>query len=264
MRKLFPALLAGAVLATAACSDDDGADALAAPQLSVRLTDAPADYDAVVVEVVDVQLRFGDGEATSAPEVYSGSYDLLELSNGIDTLIAAGEVPAGTLQEIRLVLGDGNYLVVDSNQYALSTPSAQQSGLKIKLDGTELAPGRAYELLLDFDAGRSVVEAGGSGKYNLKPVIRATLSEIDDPENARITGVLAPGERQYVFAYQTGGDTLGTYADTLGAFAIVDVPAGIYTVEVAPTDSATAPLAQVTDVLVVQGEVTDVGTIQLD
>lgn len=252
-----------AAAALGACSQDDSPET-AAPQLQVRLTDAPSDYEAVLVEVVDVELRFGDGEARSAAETYGGTYDLLELSGGLDTLIAAGEVPAGPLREVRLVLGDGNFVQIDSVRYALSTPSAQQSGLKVKLDGTERQPGRAYELLLDFDAGRSVVEAGNSGQYNLKPVIRATLSEVDDPQTARIEGRVDPAGRQYVFAYPATGDTIGTYADSLGAFALVEVPAGLYTVEVAASDSSGHGGATVTDVLVVQGQTTDVGRIALE
>ena len=42
-----------AAAALGACSQDDSPDT-AAPQLEVRLTDAPGDHEAVLVEVVDV------------------------------------------------------------------------------------------------------------------------------------------------------------------------------------------------------------------
>ena len=194
MRYFLFLALASLVLS---CNSDDapGSGLPAAPRLEVRLTDAPGDYDKVIVEVVDVEFRFAEGETFVADEAYAGSYDLLELTNGLDTVIATAEMPVGELKEVRLILGDENYVHVDGDSMRLSTPSAQQSGLKVKLDGADLQAGRAYVLLLDFDAGRSVVEAGNSGKYNLKPVIRASFREIDDPRDARITGVLAPADR---------------------------------------------------------------------
>ena len=260
LRTTLLALAAAGILG--ACNRDEGPD-IVQPRLQVRLTDAPGDYEKVLIDVVDVQLRFGEGDAASAPELYAGTYDLLELTNGVDTLIAAGDMPVGELKEVRLILGDDNFVQIDGAQHALSTPSAQQSGLKIKLDGAELEPGRAYELLLDFDAGRSIVEAGNSGKYNLKPVIRATLREVDDPVSARIEGILAPAERQYVFAYAEAGDTVGTYADSLGAFALVDLAAGLYTLEVSPGDSVGSAFRQ-EGILVVQGQTVDLGTIAVD
>ena len=54
---------------------------------------------------------------------------------------------------------------------ALKTPSGQESGLKVQVH-QEVTGGILYRLTLDFDAGRSIVKAGNSGKYLLKPVLR--------------------------------------------------------------------------------------------
>jgi len=53
---------------------------------------------------------------------------------------------------------------------ALDTPSATQSGLKL-IHGFTVPPNTLTDLLLDFDACRSVVRKGNGG-FNLKPVIR--------------------------------------------------------------------------------------------
>jgi hypothetical protein len=72
----------------------------------------------------------------------------------------------------------------------LDTPSAQQSGLKLR-HGFEVEPGAEVDLVLDFDACRSIVKAGNSGKYNLKPVISVmpvltgSIAGAVDPEAAR-------------------------------------------------------------------------------
>ncbi|MGB3799115.1 MAG: DUF4382 domain-containing protein [Lewinella sp.] len=173
-------------------------------------------------------------------------------------------MPAGELTEVRLIWGYEHFEQIDSQLIALSTPSAQQSGLKIKLKNAVFQPDNNYLLVLDFDAGRSVVEAGSSGKYNLKPVIRATLREVTDMESGRIGGMLTPSERQWVMAYPAGGDTLGTYADATGAFVLLDVPAGTYTVEVVPSDSASYVPEVIENVMVTDGELTNLGTLNLN
>ena len=257
LRGLLPALC----LFLLACNNDDTADR---PRLRVTLTDSPGDYEKVIVDVIGVEARIGeDAEFIALDENYGGRYDLLELTNGLDTLIAVSSLPAGELTEIRLLLGDSNFVQIDSQLIALSTPSAQQSGLKIKLTEATLEPGNSYLLVLDFDAGRSVVKAGNSGKYNLKPVIRGTVREVAAEEAGRIGGMLTPAERQYVFAYTAGGDTLSTYANDMGAFLLMDVPAGTYTVKVVPPAGADYTGRAVPGVVVAEGELTDLGAIQL-
>ena len=258
-RGLVPALC----LFLFACGDDDGPGSAAQPRIEVRLTDSPADYDKVIVDVVAVEVKIGDGDFQQLDENHAGTYDLLELTNGIDTLIANSALPAGELQEIRLILGEDNFLQMGNQLQKLETPSAQQSGLKIKMEDAVLEPGQNYLLLIDFDAGRSVVEAGNSGKYNLKPVLRATLREIEDVETGRIGGVLNPAEKQWVFAHMNG-DTLGTYANEAGAFLMTDVPAGTYTVEIVPSDTADYLQKVIRNVVVADDQLTNLGTVELE
>ena len=256
LRGLLPALC----LFLLACNKDDTADR---PRLRVTLTDSPGDYEKVIIDVIGVEARIGeDAEFIALDENYGGRYDLLELTNGLDTLIAVSSLPAGELTEIRLLLGDSNFVQIDSQLIALSTPSAQQSGLKIKLTEATLEPGNSYLLVLDFDAGRSVVKAGNSGKYNLKPVLRATLREIEDVETGRIGGIVNPAEKQWVFAHMNG-DTLGTYANEAGAFLMTDVPAGTYTVEIVPSDTADYLQKVIRNVVVADDELTNLGTVEL-
>ena len=64
---------------------------------------------------------------------------------------------------------------------ALTMPSAQQSGLKMNVD-IDVAAGQIADVVLDFDACKSVVRRGNSGQYNLKPVITR------DPGRCRTSG----------------------------------------------------------------------------
>ena len=237
-----------------------------AARVEVRLTDGPGDYEKVLIDVVDVQVKFQGEEWIDLDEDYPGTYDLLELTSGVDTLLAEGDFLPGTLQEVRLILGPENYVQIDGELIALSTPSAQQSGLKIKLENGALAAGESYVVLLDFDAGRSVVRAGNSGRYNLKPVIRGMVQEVDVPATdvGAIAGQLDPAGPLYVFAYQAAGDTIATYANDEGAFLLADAPAGTYTVEIVPPETATYDTLVLFDVLVAVGDTTDLGVLELE
>jgi hypothetical protein len=94
--------------------------------------------------------------------------NLLDLQNGITMVLAQGDVPEGVLKEVRFILGNDNYVVVDGNVHPLETPSAEHSGLKIKIDKD--LDETLNTFTLDFDAALSVQEQNGS--YKLSPVIK--------------------------------------------------------------------------------------------
>ena len=161
--------------------------------LELGLTDAFSDdYQALYITVAEVQVK-----KQEQPEVEAGwvtvvtpehTYNILELVNGAIASLGVGELEAGQYGQVRLILGElpesqeinilgaphpyANY-VIDSedNTRELKVPSGYQSGLKI-VKGFTIAVSGATELILDFDAARSVVQAGKSGKYLLKPTIK--------------------------------------------------------------------------------------------
>ena len=136
--------------------------------LKFYLTDSPGEFQQVNIDVETIKVIFND----SIIEIPSntGVYNLLDFTNGKDTLIADAELPAGSLSQIRLILGENNSLMIDSVMFDLKTPSSQTSGLKLNVH-QEISPGEAYSYIIDFDAKRSIVSKG-NGKHNLKPVIR--------------------------------------------------------------------------------------------
>lgn len=227
--------------------------------LEVRLTDAPGDYDEVNIDIADVQVNSGSDEGGwKSLEVNKGVYDLLKLTNGIDTLLGKIELPAGRVSQVRLVLGTNNSLKVNGQSVLLSTPSAQQSGLKLQVNA-DLVEGITYKLLLDFDAARSVVKAGASGKYNLKPVIRTIV----EAQSGAIKGIVSPVEASPAIYAIIGSDTLGTtFADeATGKFLIDGLHAGTYKVTVEPKAGFRAAVKETVSVTI--GNVTDLGTVNI-
>jgi hypothetical protein len=227
--------------------------------LEIRLTDAPGDYQQVNIDIQDVQVNAGSEEGGwTSLDIKEGVYDLLKLTNGLDTLLGSVELPAGKISQVRLILGDNNSIKVDDQMIKLSTPSAQQSGLKLKVNA-ELQDGVTYKLLLDFDAARSIVKAGASGRYNLKPVIRTILQS----ESGAIKGVISPIDASPAIYALSGADTIGTaFADQLtGKFLLKGLSAGTYKVTFEPKTGYQKLTKE--GVVVVNGIVTDMGTITI-
>lgn len=259
------AVMAAFTLFLASCDDNTSNVQPSSSRLEVYLTDAPGDYQAVWIDVQKIMVNVGadsvgDDGWVEAPLLRPGLYNLLDFRNGKDTILAAVDLPAGKVSQIRLVLGDNNSLVLnDGTEIKLTTPSAQQSGLKLNIHAT-LEAGIPYALVLDFDAARSIVKAGNSGKYLLKPVIRTFAKAA----GGAIEGVVLPSEaKAYVLALQDE-DTVGSaIPDTEGAYKFWGMPAGAYQLVFAP-DTATAYLSDTLSNVAVQvGEVTKVDTVIL-
>jgi len=223
-------------------------------QLSVRMTDAPGNYDAVMIDLLQVEVT-GSAEGTVILGTTGGIYNLLDFSNGLNTLIATGMLEAGTVSQIRLILGPNNTVVVNNLIYPLSTPSAMQSGLKIQVHQT-LEPGVSYSILLDFDANQSIV-LKGNGEYQLKPVIRI----VDATISGTIRGAITPAGIIADVTASSNGLNFSSVTNAAGDFRVSGLPAGTYNVIITPP----APLmpAAVTGIIVSTGVVSNVGIVDL-
>ena len=253
MKKVFLMSVLGLTLSLAAC--DNSKEGSGTTRVNVRLTDGPGAYDALYLSVKEVKVISSGGE--SSLPVNSNPINILNFRMGKDTLIASQDIPAGRLQEVRLVLNDtGNRVVVNGISYPLTTPSGQSSGVKLKIQD-DLTEGVAYTLLLDFDAAKSIVQTG-NGKYILKPVIRA----IPNAVSGSITGIVSPAASSPKIYAIAGTDTLGTISDSNGKFWFPGVPAGTYKVEFKPV----SPYVNKTidNVIVVTGSVKDIGTVTIN
>jgi len=243
-------LLAGILIAS--CSEDSNT-----ARLEIRLTDAPGDYEEVNIDIQEVKVHASEGEQSSGwqtLDINEGIYNLLDFTNGLDTLLGSAELPAGKVSQIRLILGDNNTLKQNDQVYDLTTPSAQQSGLKLNVQAM-LTEGVTYSILLDFDVARSIVRTG-NGKYLLKPVIRA----IAEATSGAIEGTVSiPQSTPAVYAIHEQ-DTVGTsFANDLGKFMIKGIPAGTYTLSFAPATGYI--IEDLAGVVVTTGSVTKVGEV---
>ncbi|HVW96251.1 MAG TPA: DUF4382 domain-containing protein [Mucilaginibacter sp.] len=253
MKKVILISLAVLGLGFASCKKDN-ISSNNTSHVSVKMTDAPGAYDAVILNVKQVVVVTSGGKKTL--DIGGGPINILHFMLGRDTLLADADIPAGSLQQIRLVLDNsGNKVVVNGSSYDLTTPSGQESGVKLNVQ-EDLKAGIAYTFLLDFDAAQSIVLTG-NGKYILKPVIRAYSQAV----SGAITGTVSPAESApKVFAIM-GTDTVGAVTDATGKYYFSGMTAGSYKVDFVP-ESPYLPTTM-TNVVVTNGETTDMGTVTI-
>jgi len=247
-------------------------------RVQLKLIDFPGEYMEVNIEIIDIQYNVSDEGWTSFAPMDGGypiNVDLTELIAGNSLLLADEIVPSGLLKQIRLVLSDNNSLLIEGENEGesisthLDTPSAQQSGLKLNLD-TELEPGFSYSFILDWDVQKSVVKAGNSGKYNLKPVIRVNAEVnsgsisgtvvADDLDDDLEEAVPLKGAKISVFTTDDS-EVATTFTDETGNFIIQGLDEGDYKIRIEHINYIEFQSEGLIKVL--PGEITSLGTIEL-
>jgi hypothetical protein len=227
-------------------------------KIRIYLADKPGEFDAVNIVISQVSVHTSDSDTLSGWKVICDStqtHDLLELRNGAMALFAEHRLEPAHYTQIRLKIGDGSHVIVDGSRHDLEIPSGSQSGLKLNHQ-FRIEEDVTYELLLDFDAEKSIIEKG-NGEYRLKPVIRA----IANATSGSISGIVNPTSAQ-VFALTDPDTVAHTHSDTSGYFKLIALPAGLYSVHIV-ADDATYADTTFSDVAVLAGQTTDLGTIEL-
>lgn len=196
---------------------------------ALHLTDSPADYDHIYLDIQGIEVNHTSQGWISIGPAVPGIIDILKFNNTFDTLITNAEVPAGEIQQIRLILGSGNSIVINGVSKNLTIPSGGQSGLKINVS-IPIAAGALKEHWLDFEASSSIVQLG-NGNYQLVPVIRSISAE----SNGKVVGYILPlNSNAYVQLFR-GTDTLLAIPEPDGFFGFSGVQGGNYNLRFVPT-----------------------------
>lgn len=177
----------------AGSTDTDGSSTAGTGTLSISLTDASTiNYLAIYVTIDEVRVHKQGSPAGNTGWVTVATpkqtYNLLQLVNGLTAILGEKELEAAPYSQIRLMLGSvpesatnilgephpyANYIILNDGQNTiepLKIPSGFRSGIKL-VHRFDVLADEVVELILDFDACRSIVVTG-SGKYRLKPRIK--------------------------------------------------------------------------------------------
>lgn len=183
----------------------------------LSITDAPIDADGITgvfITVTEVHFQSDGDSWKEFPLNDPQAINLLDLQRGVSEMMGTFELEAGTYNQIRFMLdapvfnagpqsNPGCYLLMeDETTVDLFVPSGTQTGYKAV--GTfDLPANGSVELTADFDARKSVVKAGASGKYLLKPTIRMIVKNQAGQISGQITHI-PEGSEIVVYAYEKG------------------------------------------------------------
>jgi len=213
-------LLLPLVFITVSCGGGGGDSGGSTGTMNLSITDqATTDYRAIYVTIKQVEVQ-KDGESgwqVVPLKFEKKTINLLVLVNGVREELALATLATGHYTQMRLILTDdpddslnilsrkhhyGNYFIDNSDQdIPLKIPSGFQTGIKI-VKGFDINTNETTELILDFDAARSIVKAGSSGQWLLKPTVKVLeakdcsiiLGSVKDEGSVPVSGVLVSAQ----------------------------------------------------------------------
>jgi hypothetical protein len=239
-------------------------------KLIVKITDAPFPIDMVEeANVIITKVEIRSAADTSGSEVDSAGYpfitifegsekfNLMDLRNGVTADLVDVEIPAGDYDHIRIYVDSATITLKDYGTFDAKVPSGAQTGIKLFIEPSlKVAGGLTAEVLLDFCLDKSFVMQGnmntpaGIKGFIFKPVIRA----VNNTESGTIQGVVTGSdsillENAEVWI-ELEQDTVTSYTDSTGFYAMAGIPSGSYTMGAAMAGFDTLI---VDDVAVIEG-----------
>lgn len=216
-RIIFYVALLSIITGFTACESSEAGKGV----INLSITDAPIDTDgieAVYITVTGIQYHSNEkGWVTVEEFEVPKTFNLLDLTRGESEMLSSFELTAGKYTQIRFLLdaperdkgniaNPGCYLVFkNSTTEPLFVPSGSQTGFKavgaftVPVNGT-------VDVTADFDVRKSIVKAGASGKYILKPTIRLVVDNQAGCIKGDVTN--APeAAKVVIYAYESGSFT---------------------------------------------------------
>ncbi len=275
-------------MAMTSCKKSDSAQIPAGKQnLSLYLTDGPGFFDQVFVDIKSIQVlvdttkdtrkndtcnwdrlgayigsTFGNrkdsGLVWTNLNINAGVYDILNLRNGVDTLLASTEIPKGAIRLIRIEIGSNNSVVKDSVTYPLYWPDNLPKYILIKLKGhesEEYMPNK-LRLWLDFDVNRSIIVLNNN-KFYLKPVFHFFIEKT----TASVSGKVKPMDAKAVLTLYNGTDTAYALPNRNGEFKMRGLKNGTYSLYINASNNYKD--TTINNIVVQAPKNTSVGVIEL-
>lgn len=245
-----------AVLSIVACNKNNSSNSnpnipKGKSQLSVYMTDAPLQYDSVLVNIQQVLVEVDTSTKQSDPDdahqwdddwcgegrgpsnksviwdtlnITPGLYNLLALRNGTDTLLSSSLITTGKILKIKILIGSGNEVFIDSTAEYPLVVFGPSPYFTINVSRTDVAnvTNNELKLWLDFNLNRSIWF--WSGTFYLRPYIVV----FNDQVTAKLEGTVLPRGAGALVEAINGSDTLYAVPWQSGQYEIRNVPTGTW------------------------------------
>ena len=224
--------------------------------LRVRLTDAPADFDSLVLDIREIAMHRTGDSTWHAFTPGQRIVDLLATRNGNFLDLGTFSLTGGAVDSMRLKLGPGSRVVSGSTQQTIAMDGdTSGTGFPTSLTVTN---NTTTDVGLDIEAARSL-RADGAGGWIFVPQVRA----VPFSGTGSITGTISPGDSLAAIYAFTGADTVASTLTsvTSGDFALTLLSPGTYSVLVYGATNQRD--TTVTGVTVTAGQATNLGTIPM-
>jgi len=176
-------------------------------RLIVKITDAPGEFDRVMLTITGLQVHKAGTEDTEQEQsedkggwidlelvnAVDGklTFNLLDYQNGLQKMAAVADLEVGKYTQIRMEVKSVELDLSGDNSSSL-TPATLPSGSLKFIQPFDLVAGQDTELLFDIDATKSIHQTG-KDNYMFKPVIKLDVIKNPVPTLLITTGDLNNG-----------------------------------------------------------------------
>ena len=253
MKRLINYALLGvsAVLSLYGCKKNDTTVSSTQYSAEFHLADAAGPYDRLDMDIEKVEVETQSGN-WYVMNTKSGPYDITQLTNGSDALLASATFTEDNITNVRITMGIENLVVISGQNFPLNAVSQNTVTIPVQL---KLLPSQTKAFILDADAARSVTRLA-NGKYQLNPKFRIYSTG----ETGTISGTVSPANAMPSVYAIIGTDTFGTLAGYGGKFMIRGLNNGTYKLFL---QGQNFPDKTVDGISVTAGQTTNVGIVTM-
>ncbi|BAO75359.1 DUF4382 domain-containing protein [Winogradskyella sp. PG-2] len=179
IKSLFFTLLI--LVAFTSCTKDDISEGSNFTSITVKLKSITEEHNKVYLDIEDVQLRISESPSNgwvSLNAINSGTHNVCDLRSDAELMLADNfEIASTFIYEIRLVLGDNNFIDLNNTLHSLDVTSLGNA-TPSNIVTTELIKHRFYNVTIEIDIDNSVSYNEDENMMILNPKLYTEIRQV--------------------------------------------------------------------------------------